>query len=407
MDTMERDLEREKLDFFEELIKTGTDIDLWEYAMQGHLIYTKAKKLVLDQIFEHAGCKQYMLDHAGEYSAPLVLSGPMGLMWSAVYKYEKGTPFACYVLGPVFDSEFSSAGIEEYAERLHVNINWRRKFVKLMESLPVLPTVLFFQYTLMLHYCINGEKLERSALHFQKKEETDHEKVKELPQKGRVQTWQAERELLRMVREGDLQYHKALRNASLLSNGVRAEGREPIIKALVSCTTFTSLCVREAIHGGISPETAYSVGDKYIQSMISCENIAEMTALNHAMYEEFIQRVHRQKLGPKVSSAIRGCVDYIENHTEEELPLKLLASRVGYSEYHLSRKFKEETGSTISQFIRKARVEKSRYYLEQTDETIGQIADRFRFCSGSHYAEAFREIMGKKPKEYREEQKKF
>lgn len=48
---------------------------------------------------------------------------------------------------------------------------------------------------------------------------------------------------------------------------------------------------------------------------------------------------------------MRTCIDFIELHTEEPLPVKLLAERIGYSEYHLSRKFHQEMGMTIKHMI--------------------------------------------------------
>ncbi len=174
------------------------------------------------------------------------------------------------------------------------------------------------------------------------------------------------------------------------------------MQAIVSCTSFTSLCVRVAIQAGLSPETAYSVGDSYIQSMVECKTVAELRSINHAMYEDFIMRVHRHRTNPKVSNQIQACQDYIEVHTGEVLNLGILAKRVGYSEYHLSRKFKEEMGVSISAYIKIARVERSKILLITTPDSISQIAAQLRFCSSSHFSESFRQIVGMKPQQYRQ-----
>lgn len=399
--------DKEKLSFFQELASVGTNITLWQYAQDGHLAQTNSSHLVLDRFFENSGCKAYMMEQSGNYTAPLILSGPMGLMWSAVIRRQDKVPFNFYVLGPVFDSELSGKSMEEFARQFQVDLTWRRDFIAMLETLPVLSSTLFFQYTLMLHYCINGEKLERSNLHFQKRGDRNGPASKMIPQRERMQTWLAERELLGMVFEGNISYQKALRKAGLLSAGVRTGGKNPTLQALISAATFTALCAREAIQAGISPDTAYSVGDHYIQSMVASQNVAEIGALNHAMYEDFIQRVHKHRSNPKVSSHIQTCIDYIELHAEEPLPLKLLADRTGYSEYHLSRKFRQEMGMTISQYIQCARVEQAKRYLAMTDEPIAQIADRLQFSSSSHFSSVFQEITGKKPTQYRSENRKI
>ena len=98
------------------------------------------------------------------------------------------------------------------------------------------------------------------------------------------------------------------------------------------------------------------------------------------------------------------CRDYIEMHAEDELSLSILAKYVGYSEYHLSRKFKQEMGVSIGSYIRYARVERAKYLLTNTKFSISQIASDLHFCSGSHFSSAFLDVTGKKPQEYRREQ---
>lgn len=398
--------DNEKLAFFRELASVGTNITLWQYATDGHLAHSNSTHLVLDRFFENSGCKAYMLEHAKEYTAPLILSGPMGLMWSAVIHHFSGNSYSYYVLGPVFSSEHSSKSIEQFAHQYQIDLTWRRDFISMLEELPVLSSTLFFQYTLMLHYCVNEEKLDRSSLHFQKSSRSSTDESKP-PQRERMKTWMTERELLGMVFEGNINYHNALRKAGLLSSGVRTGGNNATLQALISAATFTALCTREAIQAGISPETAYSVGDSYIQSMVECKNVSEIGALNHAMYEDFIQRVHKHRSNPNVSNHIQACMDYIELHAEEPLSLKVLANRTGYSEYHLSRKFKQETGETISQYIQFVRIEQAKQYLIASEMTVAQIAETLQFSSSSHFSSVFQEVTGKKPTQYRRENRKI
>lgn len=392
-----------------ELLQCGTNIALWHYGEDGHLVGTTSDQLVLDKIFEHSGNKAYMLEQMGKYTAPLILGGKMGLMWCAVFARQEGVTKAIYVLGPVFSSEISNAAIEKSVSDYRIDPTWRKGYVELMSSLPVMSSVLFFQYALMTHYCVTGEKLNRSDLHFRKwmpkserREEGDME-----PQRNRMQVWLAEQNLLHMVREGDINYKKAMSQAGLVSSGVKAGGKHPLMQAIVSCTCFTSLCVREAIQAGLSPDTAYSVGDSYIESMLNCQTVTELRSVNHVMYEDFIQRVHKIKNKPGVSVQIRTCRDYIESHPERDLSLPLLARQVGYSEYHLSRKFKEEMGVTLSAYIRSVRIEKARQRLLWTNDSISKIALDLRFCSSSHFSTAFEALTGQKPQQYRKENRQL
>lgn len=221
-----------------------------------------------------------------------------------------------------------------------------------------------------------------------------------------MHVWLAERTLLDMVREGDLNYQNAISQANLMSAGVPTGSKNPILQAIVSCTSFTSLCAREAIQAGISPDTAYSVGDSYIQSMVQCKTITELQSINHAMYEDFIMRVHKHRTNPNVSVQIQNCRDYIESHADQELSLDFLAKQAGYSQSHLSRKFKEEMGVTIRTYIQYARVERAKMLLTTTADSIGKIALDLHFCSSSHFSDVFQEVTGQKPSQYRLQQQK-
>lgn len=391
-----------------ELLSCGTNINLWQYDRDGRLISTTSERLVLDRIFEESGCKKYMMEYRKTQNLPLMLGGTLGLTWCAVFRNDPADYASIFVLGPIFNTEISMKTIEQSVKDYNIDLAWRKEYIHLLSSLPVVSSILFFQYALMLHYCLNGQKLSRSDVqHGQfslEKENLSKTHDAELDKGDRMQVWLAERALLSMVREGDLNYQKAMDNAAYLSGGVQSGGKDPILHAIVSCTSFTSLCVREAIQAGISPETAYSVGDGYIQSMVAAKDMTELISINHAMYVDFITRVHKHRTNPKVSNYIQLCRDYIEMHAEDELSLSILARRVGYSEYHLSRKFKQEMGVSISAYIRYARVERAKFLLTNTKLSVSQIASDLHFCSSSHFSNAFLEVTGKKPHEYRREQ---
>ena len=180
-----------------------------------------------------------------------------------------------------------------------------------------------------------------------------------------------------------------------------------MLHATIRATSFAALCIREVIMAGISPDTAYAVGEGYIEHMIQCRSVAELSSVNLAMFEDLVFRVHKHRTNPKVSPQIQSCREYIELHAEQELKLGQLAKQVGYSEYYLSRKFKKEMGVSISTYIKYVRVERAKLMLMSTGVPIAQIADVLHFASSSHFAEVFRVIVGKTPQQYRVDNQSF
>ena len=204
-----------------------------------------------------------------------------------------------------------------------------------------------------------------------------------------------------MVREGDRNYKKIIADAQTFFSATPANQDQPLLSAIIQSTGFVNLCIREAILAGISPDTAYGVGEGYIETITQCQSPRELQPLITAMFEDFVYRVHKHRKNPLVSPQIQSCKDYIELHPDRELKLKHLAKQVGYSEYYLSRKFNIEMGVPISTYIKQVRVERSKLMLTSTAMPIAQIADLLHFASSSHYSEAFREVTGQTPQQYR------
>lgn len=393
----------------QELLKCGTNIPLWHYDTDGHLLDTNAEHLVLDKILGFIGGIQYMLEYARKSRKPLILGSEMGLMWCAVFESEKKTLKSIYLIGPVYNTEVSNLLLEDSASRYHIDPAFRKQYLSIMREISVVPGVMFQQYCLMLHYCVTGEKLNRSDIQFQPRNKTltPLPSEREPPDFDRVHTYPSEQALLLMLREGDINYKQALSDASHLFGVMHPRHRASVQHAIISATGFTTLCIREAITAGISTETAYAIGDGYIESMAQCKSLSELTSLTLSMYEDFLFRVRKHRTNPKVSSQIRSCRDYIELHAEQEFYLGDLARQVGYSEYYLSRKFKKEMGVSVSAYIRLVRVERARLMLVSTSVPIAQIADTLHFSSSSHFSQTFREITGKTPQQYRAENHKY
>ena len=398
----------QNMELLQELLTCGFEVSTWCYDAGGNLIYTNARADVLDKVFEHNGCKAYMLSQA-DAGVPVILSAKLGLMWGAAYLKSQEQTERIYVIGPVFNSSVSLESINQalnaVSREYDAPADWMPVFRDLLKQIPVISSVTFFQYVLMLHYCITCEKLSRSALHFQK---SPTEEVPDTPGQStrRHQTWMAEQALLANVKEGNLNFQSQLERAGLLSNGISVSAETPLMQARMSEVVFTSLCTRAAIEGGMSPDAAYTLGDSYIQSLIGCKSITDMRNIGHAMYEDFIYRVHTLHADKTLSAEILSCRDYIDMHPTDALSLEELASHVGYSTYYLSRKFKKETGCSINDYIRKVRIDRAKSMLSFSDEPIGQIAEELHFSSASHFADAFRKAEGILPQTYRKKTRK-
>lgn len=205
-----------------------------------------------------------------------------------------------------------------------------------------------------------------------------------------------------MVREGDLNYIKQMSKLSMTGNyGRLSKNQERNNKNLI--LVGITLFARAAIEGGVSPETALTLSDRYIQSVEDCRNMSELVEISSTMAQDYVERVHRRKQETGVSEPVRSSMEYVELHLTEELSLKQLAEMSGYSEYYFSKRFKHETGTTPKAFIREKRLERAKFLLRTTQTTVQDISESLRFGSQSYFADAFRRAEGMSPTAYREQ----
>lgn len=105
--------------------------------------------------------------------------------------------------------------------------------------------------------------------------------------------------------------------------------------------------------------------------------------------------------------AVLDAIEYINNHFTEKLTLEDVSSRAGFSKYHFTRIFKENTGVTVIEHINARRCDNASFLLRKTRKPIGEISAECGFESPSYFAKAFSSSYGLLPSEYRKKYSKL
>lgn len=79
---------------------------------------------------------------------------------------------------------------------------------------------------------------------------------------------------------------------------------------------------------------------------------------------------------------------------EQPPTLEELGRQVGCSHFYLSRTFTQETGMTISQWLRRARLELAAELLRSGSCNVTEASLRVGYSSLSHFSQAFHEVFG-------------
>ena len=92
----------------------------------------------------------------------------------------------------------------------------------------------------------------------------------------------------------------------------------------------------------------------------------------------------------------------IRNQDDDATSLTKLAQRLGYSEFYVSRKFKEISGMQLRDYLRFRKLSFALKKVRDTDEGLLDIALQYGFSSHEAFTHAFKEAFGITPSEYRQ-----
>ena len=104
----------------------------------------------------------------------------------------------------------------------------------------------------------------------------------------------------------------------------------------------------------------------------------------------------------KTMQEILDAIDHaIRMRESENFTLSALANSLGYSEYHLSRRFKIIAGMSFREFFRLRKLAFAMEELTGSKESILNIALKYGFSSHEAFTLAFRATYGLTPSAYR------
>ncbi|SDE68453.1 GlxA family transcriptional regulator [Limimaricola pyoseonensis] len=100
-------------------------------------------------------------------------------------------------------------------------------------------------------------------------------------------------------------------------------------------------------------------------------------------------------------SVVRRAILIMEQTLDAPISLEDLASRLGISPRHLSRRFTESLGQSPSRYYRFLRVRYGAWRLVHSTERVSEVATEAGFSDASHFLREFKQVYGTTPARYR------
>lgn len=112
---------------------------------------------------------------------------------------------------------------------------------------------------------------------------------------------------------------------------------------------------------------------------------------------QFIEAPIRNSSNGDLSPLLR----WLESNVQKELPVDLLAKRVGMSSRTFARQFRRQTGTTPHQWLTHLRLLRAQQHLEQTNDSVEQVAEAVGWQTAATLRQKFAKQLGTTPTSYR------
>ncbi|MGG1632330.1 response regulator transcription factor [Rossellomorea sp. NRS-1567] len=117
-------------------------------------------------------------------------------------------------------------------------------------------------------------------------------------------------------------------------------------------------------------------------------------------FSELIQTLSKAKY-QREKNNMQQIEEYLQQHYQEDITLQDIADRFYLSREYISRKFKQDHGSTITDYVTNIRMEKAKKLLENPYLKIYEVAYGVGYGNEKYFSKVFKKHVGMTPNEYR------
>ncbi|MDO7906675.1 response regulator [Paenibacillus sp. JX-17] len=105
----------------------------------------------------------------------------------------------------------------------------------------------------------------------------------------------------------------------------------------------------------------------------------------------------------KENHIIRDIARYLDQHYAEEISLQDMAGRFYLSREYISRKFKQEFGMNLTDYLGRVRIRQAKLLLLNPQLRVTQIAEMVGYQDEKYFSKVFKKMEGRSPAEFRKQ----
>lgn len=156
---------------------------------------------------------------------------------------------------------------------------------------------------------------------------------------------------------------------------------------------------RMSTERGASLRNIFGLDFKFINSLNELNTLDSLAQWSRELVAHFVDDIFADL--PQVSSATTRAVSYINAHYMDKLTLRDLASALFLNESSLSKLFRQELGTSFTDYLNRIRIEHSTELMRNTDRSLLEISGLVGFDDQSYFTKIFKKVTGTTPRQYK------
>ncbi len=170
--------------------------------------------------------------------------------------------------------------------------------------------------------------------------------------------------------------------------------KDPMKENVIRASFETQQNIKSILHKLLSLETYKGIGSDLLYKAYVTELLV---LLNMILFHDGI----KLDVEMKRNNLIDGIIQYINNHTEDEITIDQLSEQFYLSKYHLIREFKKHSGTTIHKYIVQKKLILAKELILKGIPIIC-VYEQCGFGDYSNFFRAFKNEYGVTPKRFYE-----
>ena len=327
-----------------------------------------------------------------------------GLEYIAVGIWRGPTFCGSMRVGPFISNMAVIDLIKDIISRNHLPIGERKQLEQFYQSLPVLSEPEYKNLgELLVHVCahdyISSQQISTSTPKPLLNQDTLKVSIEE--NKDIIENrYKTQNRLMDAVAKGDKsEVNNILHSTTDILDFSDRIPESPIRSAKNMAIVINTLYRIAAERSGVHPVYLHNISERFailIERTTTLPNLKKITVL---MTNEYCDLVNTFATGD-YSPIIKRTIDFILLNLGSTLTLTKIAHEIHVNPSHLSRKFKEETGMNITEFINSKRVEEAKLYLQRGHISITDVAFLVGFNDLNYFSKVFKKYTSLTPSQF-------